>query len=91
MEGSLYIERLNKARLADPEYTLSFIPYAKLEREVESLKFLEERALGKFLIFALKLESNLAATAFSALRESGSAEIEFVTIPDSDLRLYNLI
>lgn len=91
MEGSLFIERLKKARVADPEYALSFIPYVRVEQEAEPLKFPEERSLGKFLIFSLKLESELVATAFSALRETGSAELEFVTISDEDLRLYNLI
>jgi hypothetical protein len=91
MDGSIYLERLNKAQASDPEFAVSFIPYAKVEREMESLKFLEEESLGRFLVFSLALESGQVETAFLALHETGSAEIEFLTISDDDLRRFQLI
>ena len=90
-EGSIYLERLNQAQASDAKFALSFIPYEKVEREIEPLRFLEEESLGRFLVFSLALESNLVATAFLALHETGSAEIEFLTVSDDDLRRFELI
>jgi hypothetical protein len=91
MDGSIYLERLNRAQASDPEFALSFISYEKVEREMEPLKFLEEESLGKFLVYSLALESNLVATAFMALHETGSAEIESLTVSDNVLRRFGLI
>jgi hypothetical protein len=91
MEGSIYLERLNQARASDPKFALSFIPYEKVDREADALKFLDEESLGRLLVFSLALESSLVAAAFLALHETGSAEIEFLTISDDDLRRSELI
>ena len=90
MEGSIYLERLNPVQASDPQFALSYIPYAKVERELEPLKFLEQESLRRFLVFSLALESSLVATALLALQETGSAEIEFLTVSDDDLRLFEL-
>ena len=91
MEGSIYLERLNQAQASDARFALSFIPYAKVDREMEPLKFADEESLGRLLVFSLALESSMVATAFLALHETGSAEIEFLTISDDDLRRFELI
>ena len=91
MEGSIYLERLNQAQAPDFEFALSFIPYEKAEREMDPLKFLEQESLSRFLVHSLALESNLVATAFMALHETGSAEIEFLAISDDVLRRFGLI
>jgi len=90
MEDSIYLERLNQAQASHPEFALSFIPYEKVERELEPLKFLEQESLRRFLVFTLALESSLVATALLALQETGSAELEFLTVSDDDLRRFEL-
>ena len=90
-EGSIYLERLNQAQASDREFAVSFVPYAKVERGLEPLKFLGQESLRRFLVFSLALESSLVATALLALQETGSAEIEFLTVSDDDLRRFELI
>jgi hypothetical protein len=53
--------------------------------------FVKNVLSGNFRSFSLGLESSAVATAFAALRDAASAEMEFVNIADDGLRHFNLL
>jgi hypothetical protein len=48
-EGSLYLVWLNKGQPSEPEFSVSYVPYASMGREANSRKFLGEESLRDFL------------------------------------------
>jgi hypothetical protein len=91
MQGSVYVEWLNKTQPSEPEFAVSFIPYETIDGATDSLKFLGEETLRTFLALSLSLETSQVQHALSDLRETGSAEIEFLTVSDDDLRRLKLV
>jgi hypothetical protein len=88
-EGSLYLVWLNKGQPSEPEFSVSYVPYASMGREANSRKFLGEESLRDFLAQSLRVDGARIETARFDLHHQGSAEIDSLNVSEEDFRGHN--